>query len=74
MLPLRLRDIEVNVTFTRHVQLLDKVTLSNNPKCLINGTLKGTKRQYSGQMSQIFKTAKTIEIQLVRLTKVCGKV
>ena len=25
-------------------------------------------------MSKIFKTAKTIEIQLVRLTEVCGKV
>ena len=25
-------------------------------------------------MSQIFKTEKTIEIQLVRLTEVCGKV
>ena len=37
-------------------------------------TLKGTKRQYSGQMSQIFKTVKTIEIQPVRPTDVCGKV
>ena len=35
--------------------------------------LKGTKRQYSGQMSQIFKTVKTIEIQPVRPTEVCGK-
>ena len=36
--------------------------------------LKGTKRQYSGQMSQIFKTVKSIEIQPVRPTEVCGKV
>ena len=27
--------------------------------------LNGTERQYSGQMSQIFKTVKTIEIQLM---------
>ena len=30
--------------------------------------------QHSGQMSQIFKTEKPIEIQLVRPTEVCGKV
>ena len=36
--------------------------------------LKGTKRQYSGQMSQIFKTVKSIEIHSVRPTEVCGKV
>ena len=35
--------------------------------------LKGTKRQYSGSMSQIFKTVKTIEMQPVRPTEVCGK-
>ena len=33
--------------------------------------LKGTKRQYSGQMSQIFKTIKTIEIHSVSQTEVC---
>ena len=36
--------------------------------------LKGTIRQYSAQMSQMFKTVKTIEIQPVRQTEVCGKV
>ena len=30
--------------------------------------------QHSGQMGQILKTEKTIEIHLVRLTEVCGKV
>ena len=45
--------------------------LSSTP-CLRND-LKGTKRQHSGKMSQIFKTEKTIEIQPVRPTKVCGK-
>ena len=30
--------------------------------------------QHSGQMSQIFKTEKDIEIQLVRPTEVCGEV
>ena len=38
------------------------------------GGLKGTKRQYSGQMSQILKTVKSIEIHPVRPTEVCGKV
>ena len=37
-------------------------------------TLKGTNRQHSGQMSQIFKTEKNIEIQSVRPTDVYGKV
>ena len=32
--------------------------------------LKGTKRQFSGQMSQIFKSVKTIDIQPVRQTEV----
>ena len=36
--------------------------------------LKGTIRQYSGHMSQVFKTVKTIEIHPVRPTEVCGKV
>ena len=31
-------------------------------------------RQHSGQMSQNIKTEMTIEMQLVRSTKVCGKV
>ena len=37
-------------------------------------TLKGTKSQYSGQMSKIVKTVKTIDIQSVKQTEVCGKV
>ena len=37
-------------------------------------SLKGTKRQHSGQMSQIFKTVKTIELQPVRPTELWGKV
>ena len=36
--------------------------------------LKGTNTQHSGHEGQIFKTEKTIEIQPVRPTKVCGKV
>ena len=41
----------------------------------LNGQfLKGTKRQHSGLMSQIFKTVKTIEIQPVRQTEVYSKV
>ena len=36
--------------------------------------LKGTKRQYSGQMSQIFKTVKTIEIWPIGQTEVCDKI
>ena len=36
--------------------------------------LKGTKRQHSGQMSQVFKTVKNIELQPVRPTELCGKV
>ena len=39
----------------------------------IRGLLKGTKRQFCGQMSKILKTVKTIEIQPVRPTEVCGK-
>ena len=36
--------------------------------------LNGTKRQHSGQMSQILKAEITIQIQFVRPTEVCGKV
>ena len=36
--------------------------------------LKSPNRQHSGQLSQIFKTEKRTEIQLVRPTEVCGKV
>ena len=36
--------------------------------------LRGTNTQHSGHEGQIFKTEKTIEIQLVRPTEVCGKV
>ena len=36
--------------------------------------LKWPNTQHSGQMSQKLKTEKTIEIQLVRPTDVCGKV
>ena len=36
--------------------------------------LKGTNMQQSGYVGKIFKTEKTIEIQLVRSTEVCGKV
>ena len=43
-------------------------------KVIYRGHLKGTKRQYRGQMSQIYKTAKTLEIQPVGSTEVCGKV
>ena len=35
--------------------------------------LKGTNRQHSGQMSQNIQNVKTMEIQLVRVTEVCGK-
>ena len=35
--------------------------------------VKGNQK-YSGQMSQIFKTVKTIDIQSVKQTEVCGKV
>ena len=46
-----------------------------NERLKVGGfTLKWTKRQNSGQMSQIFKTVKIIEIQPVRQTEVCGKV
>ena len=34
--------------------------------------LKGTNMQHGGQMSQIFKTEKALEIQPVRPTKVCS--
>ena len=34
---------------------------------------KGTNTQHSGHEGQIFNTEKTIEIQLVRPTEVCGK-
>ena len=39
-------------------------------------TLKGTNQKavYSGQMSQFLKTVKTIEILLVRQTRLCGKI
>ena len=40
----------------------------------LHGPLTGTKRQYGGQMNQMFKNVKTIEIQPVRQTEVCGKV
>ena len=36
--------------------------------------LKLPNTQHGGQMGQILKTEKTIEIQLVKLTEVCGKV
>ena len=36
--------------------------------------LKGHDRQYSGQMSQNIQNLKTIEMQSVRQTEVCGKV
>ena len=39
----------------------------------MRGGLKGPKRQYSGQMSQIFKTVKTMKRQQVRLNEVCEK-
>ena len=44
------------------------------PCIIFDNLLKGTKRQYSGQLSQIFKNVKTIEIQPVRQSEVCGKV
>ena len=36
--------------------------------------LKGTNTQHSGHISQIFKTEKNINIQLVGPTEVCGEV
>ena len=36
--------------------------------------LKGTNIQASGQMSQNIQNRKTVEIELVRPTEVCGKV
>ena len=36
--------------------------------------LKGTNTQHSGHVGQIFKTEKTIEIQPVRPTEICGEV
>ena len=36
--------------------------------------LKGHNMQHSGKMGQYFSDLKTIEIQLVRPTEVCGKV
>ena len=37
-------------------------------------SLKGTNTQHSGHVGQIFKTEKSIEMQPVRPTEVCGKV
>ena len=48
------------------------LSLGTNSKNL--RTLKGTKRQQSGQMVQIFKTEKALEIQQARPTEACGKV
>ena len=68
-----------NTSTTKHLILKCNTTLSrtsflSDDTSEVAFTLKGTKRQHSGQMSQIFKSVKIIDIQPVRPTEVCGKV
>ena len=66
-----LSDNEQSVRGVWHSNMSNSIfnAFTNLIRCHQHFILKWTKRQYSGQMGQIFKTVKTIEIQPVRQTE-----